>query len=373
MKKTVSVKLFGMLLSVMSLFCSGFTAQAVESTMPLDRYPDDVNPEAATKYVYTEDGEFSKKVGIPIYTWMPVDGPPKAVVIGIHGLTLHGRRFRVLARALAVNKIGFVAMDMRGFGRCRTEKEWSTDKDDKSRVHLEKSYHELEQLAQLVKDKYPNAKLVALGESLGCTFCVRLAGEHKDLVYGIILSAPAVKVNADMFVGGGNIPRGVKAAISPHHNMDLHPFIRNLVSGRKQVTEEMLDDPLITKSLTLGALLSTDSFVDKTSKWGKLTSDKLPVLIIQGRVDKCVAPRHVTDLMSNMPSNDQTLSWKGQFGHIQLETMFLRTEILEALVDWMYSHGAQNQENVAGFEKNIADLGGKVVHYSSPDTVADDR
>jgi alpha-beta hydrolase superfamily lysophospholipase len=134
----------------------------------------------------------------------------------------------------------------------------------------------------------------------------------------------------------------------------------------------MLDDPMITKKLTLGALISTDAFVDHTAKWGKKTSDTLPILIIQGSRDACVSPKHVTDLMANMPSIDQTLSWKGQFGHLQLETQFLRTEILESLIDWMYNHGAENKIEVANFEKSINDLGGVVVKYSAPNTVADD-
>lgn len=373
MTKFLFAKLPSILLSAAALIASSGSAFALESTMPSDKYPDAVKPELAAKYTYSEDGEFSEKIGIPTYEWMPVDGPPKAVIVGVHGLTLHGRRFRVLARALAINKIGFVSFDMRGFGRCNLESKWSNAKNDKSKVHLEKSYEELEQLTKLVKEKYPESKIVLLGESLGCTFCVRLAGEHPDLVYGIVLSAPAVKVNADMVVGAGNLKRGIKAAVSPHHEMDLNPFIRNLVSGRKQVTAEMLDDPLITKRLSLGALISTDSFVDHTAKWGKKTSDRLPVLIIQGSRDACVSPKHVTDLMANMPSNDQTLSWKGQFGHLQLETQFLRTEVLEALVDWMYDHGAENKVNVANFEQNINDLGGSVVRYSAPNTVADDQ
>jgi alpha-beta hydrolase superfamily lysophospholipase len=373
MRTSLFVKVAALLLVFACLMANGYPAFAIESTMPQDKYPDKVNPELAAQYSYKEDGEFSKKIGIPTYEWMPVSGPPKAVVIGVHGLTLHGRRYRVLARALAINQIGFVSFDMRGFGKCRVDSSYSTMKDDKSKVQLEKSYKEVEKLAVLVKEKYPDAKLVILGESLGCTFAVRLAGDHKDIVYGIVLSAPAVKVNADMFAGTGNVARGLKAVVSFHHEMDLHNFIKTLVSGRKQVVAEMLDDPMITKKLSIGALLSVDSFVDKTAKWGKKTSDRLPILIIQGSRDGCVSPKHVTDLMANMPSNDQTLSWKGQFGHLQLETQFVRVEIANALVDWMYDHGTENVVNLETFQKNISELGGAVVKYSAPNTVADDQ
>ena len=63
------------------------------------------------------------------------------IILGIHGLTLHGRRFRVLARTMAINGIGFVSMDMRGFGQCRfdDQKQWSSKDDDKRAINYEKA------------------------------------------------------------------------------------------------------------------------------------------------------------------------------------------------------------------------------------------
>ena len=149
--------------------------KAAESSTP-DK-PEKIQPELAAKYKYTEDGEFSKTLNIPTYEWVPVGAPVKAVVVAIHGLTLHGRLYRVLARSLAANGVVFVALDMRGFGRCKFDDEhkFSTKNDDRTQVNHEKSYEDIEKLVKLVKEKYPDARLVALGESLGCTFCVRLA------------------------------------------------------------------------------------------------------------------------------------------------------------------------------------------------------
>ncbi len=75
---------------------------AGESTMPMPPYTDDVSPELASKYTYIEDGELTKALDIPTYQWMPTSTEPlKAMFLAIHGLTLHGRRFRVLARAFS--------------------------------------------------------------------------------------------------------------------------------------------------------------------------------------------------------------------------------------------------------------------------------
>src|SRR5579883_3189234 len=117
MKNTFWAKAIAFSLGLATSFSFVSVAFAAESTMP-ETFKEQINPALAGRYTYTENGDYTKAVGLPTYEWMPTDGPPKAIVLGIHGLTLHGRRYRVLARALAVNGIGFVAMDMRGFGSC---------------------------------------------------------------------------------------------------------------------------------------------------------------------------------------------------------------------------------------------------------------
>jgi alpha-beta hydrolase superfamily lysophospholipase len=334
-------------------------AIAAESTMP-DPSKEQIKPEWAGKYTYTEDGEYTKSLGIPTYEWAPVGVPPKAIVLGIHGLTLHGRRFRVLARTLAVNGVDFVSMDMRGFGRCGFDekKQFSTADNDRSKVNHEKSYEDIVQLAELIKKKYPDVRLIAMGESLGCTFCVKLAAEHPDLIFGVVLSAPAVHVNKDMYAGKGQIRQGIKAVIRPSHELNMSGFFADLCSNIPEVQNEMIDDPLITKKLPLGALISTDEFVDKTAKWGGKTSPQLSVLILQGSADGCVSPKHVTDLMNAMKSDDQTLAWRGNFGHLQLETTFMRVATVNAIANWLIEHGKDSQVRLQSIQQSIADLGG---------------
>jgi alpha-beta hydrolase superfamily lysophospholipase len=356
LKNTLAV-VFGTLLC---LAPAGIT-EAAESPMPA-QFQEKIQPELAAKYTYTQDGQYTKALNIPTYEWKPVGTPVKAVVLAIHGLTLHGRKFRVLARALASNGIAFVSMDMRGFGRCQgdDQNQFSTAGDDKSKVNHEKSYQDIVQLAKLVKEQYPDVRMAAMGESLGCTFCVRLAAEHPDLVYGVVLSAPAVRVNKAMYAGKGQIRQGLKAVLKRSHELDMSGFFADLCSQRQEVQQELLDDPMVLKRLKLKALASTDTFVAKTAKWGKMTRPELAVLILQGSVDGCVSPKRVTDLMNNMKSDDQTLAWRGNFGHLQLETNYMRVATLDAISNWMIAHGSDSKIKMQRFQQNIADAGGIV-------------
>lgn len=336
-------------------------ALAGECTMPAP-WTDNVSPDLAAKYVYTEDGEYTQALKIPTYQWMPAAGEPKVIFLGIHGLTLHGRRFRVLARSLAVNGAGFISMDMRGFGRCKFDDkhQFSTPDDDRTKVNHHKSYDDIVALANLIRQKYPNTKIVALGESLGCTFCVRLAAEHPELISGVVLSAPAVHLNKDMYAGSGQVVQGVKAALSLHHELDLTGFFTELCSRREDVQREMAEDPMVVKKLTLEALFATDAFCDKTANYGKTTDPSLSVLILQGSADGCVAPKHVTDLMNAMKSDDQCLNWCGNFGHLQLETSFMRAQTISSIANWLNAHSQGRRDLLKSFQQQVVDLGGSL-------------
>src|SRR5271168_324164 len=169
MTNSLFTKIAGAFLALSICFVPLGKANAGESTMP-PGFPEHIDPDLASKYVYTEDGDYTKDLGIPTYEWMPAGRvPPKAIVLGIHGLTLHGRRYRVIARTFAVNGAGFISMDMRGFGASYFGdwQRFSTKDDDRRKVDYEKSYEDIVKLAGMIKQKYPDLRLIVLGESLG--------------------------------------------------------------------------------------------------------------------------------------------------------------------------------------------------------------
>ncbi len=215
MKQTFWHRTAALLLGASLCLTTAGKAFAGESSMP-DSSSEIIKPELAAKYQYIQDGQYTKSLGIPTYEWLPVGAPPKLVVLAIHGLTLHGRTFRVVARTLAVNGAAVVALDMNGFGRCKfdTDNQFSTKDNDRTKVSHEKSYEEIVRLATLIKQNYPNIRLIVMGESLGCTFCVKLAAEHPELVNGVIMSAPAVDLNKDLFGGEGQVRQGLKAVFN---------------------------------------------------------------------------------------------------------------------------------------------------------------
>jgi acylglycerol lipase len=318
------------------------------------------------RYTFVQDGEISKQVHLPTYEWLTKKVPPDGMVLAIHGLTLHGLRYDIVARAFAAdNPIGsyyVLAPDMRGFGRNRNKDHtFCQGKDCKRKVDYTKTVDDMSTIAKLMREKYPGAPLYLMGESLGSSMCLAVAAKHPELVDGLVLSAPAERVNPLMYKDPRIIASGLFAVfIDPKFNMGLNTFMKNLVSNDPNVVKEMMDDPLVPKKMTLAELLKTDHFIARTNKFAKNVKTDLPVLILQGSEDKCVVPDSVAKLAERIPSSDQTMRWMHAHGHLLLETTFLRAATVDAITDWFDSHTPAHKQELGKVRDDIKALGGKM-------------
>lgn len=309
-----------------------------------------------------QDGPLSKQLHIPLYEWSPKNKEPDGMVLAIHGLTLHGKRYEVLGRAFAAEGFYVCAPDMRGFGRCYTDKEqvFAVNGDSKQRVNYEKSFDDIVELAKAMKSAHPNVPLFIMGESLGTAFCIKLAAEHPDLVSGLLLSGPTVKVNPLMVLHPENMLAASWALlIHPRFNMSTSSFVRNLVSNDPDIVQEMLNDPLCRKGLTVSELLRTQRFVKQTLRNASQIKVGMPILVIQGSEDKCMVPHAVTKLMGTVRSSDQTARWLYAHGHLLLETAYLRPATLDSIDVWIREQSPAHVQEMTAIKQEILQVGGK--------------
>jgi hypothetical protein len=64
--------------------------------------------------------------------------------------------------------------------------------------------------------------------------------------------------------------------------------------------------------------------------------------------------------MNNMPSADQTLDWRGNFGHLQLETVFVRIPTIDAVSNWLQDHSLVREARLSEIQHEVAQLGGTI-------------
>jgi alpha-beta hydrolase superfamily lysophospholipase len=278
-------------------------------------------------------------------------------------LTLHGKRFDVLGKAFAIEGFYTCAPDMRGFGRCYSDKDgvFCGDGQNRRKIDMEKSYEEIVALATKLKQKYPEMPLFAMGESLGTSFCIRLSAEHHDLVDGLILSGPTVQVHPLMFLHPSNMAAAAWALfVHPKFKMNTSGFVKNLVSNDPNIINEMLNDPLCRKSLTIADLLNTQAFVKKTLPFASKIKPDQPILVLQGSEDRCMVPEAVTRLSKQIHSADQTVRWLHAHGHLLLETAFLRPATVDALGLWVREHEPAHEQEERELSDEMEKIGARV-------------
>jgi len=307
------------------------------------------------KFAFDRAEDLRSKVGLPVYRWLPVGQPVRAVVLAIHGLTLHATCYEVLARGFAAAGFAFVAPDMRGYGEnAKPDAPAALRKIDN-----ERSYEDIVKLAKALNEQYGELPIAVLGESLGTSFCVRLAGEHHDLVDAIIVAAPTSRVNPLMFFAPRTIGQGVKALFMPGHQMSYSVFFDKLVSNNPEIIEELGADPEVLRRIPLSSLLETTDFVGKTNKWATLIKRDTPVLILQGSRDQAMVPRAVTKLAKNIKSTDQTIRWISGYGHLLLETDYLGPPALDAITDFINDHDDDEAQVRAELYREMKRFGAK--------------
>jgi acylglycerol lipase len=322
-----------------------------------------ITEKSTQRYTFVENGKLSQEVHLPTYEWCTTKAVPDGMVLAIHGLTLHGQSYDILARAFAAdNGLGsyyVVAPDLRGFGRNRTSHQFCQGKDCKEIVDYGKTVDDMAKLAKLMKAKYPGVPLYLLGESLGSTICLATAAKVPEQVDGLVLSGTAVMKNSLMFDEPSSILAVSLSLFDPKHRVRLKAFMEKLVSDNPDIINEMRNDPLIPKQLRLGELIKTDLFTAKTVAFAKKVAPNTPILILQGGEDKCVVPAAAIKLSSHLRTSDQTMRWFYAHGHLLLETAYISPVTIDAMTNWFTSHTPHYEHELQEMRDDLHTLGGK--------------
>jgi len=115
--------------------------------------------------------------------WEPM-GPPRRIVIIVHGYAEHSGRYEHVAEALTAASAVVLAEDHIGHGRSDGERALITDFG-----HV---VDDLETLAGIAAERYGNLPLFLVGHSMGGLLSSRLAQRRPEMVAGLVLCGAVV-------------------------------------------------------------------------------------------------------------------------------------------------------------------------------------
>lgn len=225
-------------------------------------------------------GEFVVQDGasLPFLRWK-TQGPPKAVVIALHGFNDHAASFRLAGPWWAEQGIEVWAYDQRGFGGAPNKGVWTDP---------ELSREDLRTVVALVRARYPDTPIAVAGESMGGAIGITaFASARPPQADRLILLAPAVWgwSSQNPF---NRIGLWTAAHIAPSRLVEPPSFATRRIRATDNVVELLRNgrDPRFILSSRFDALYGLVDLMEEASV--NLAHVRVPTLLAYGASDQIV-------------------------------------------------------------------------------------
>jgi alpha-beta hydrolase superfamily lysophospholipase len=274
---------------------------------------------------------------IPWTKWVDDSVAPKAVLLCIHGLSLHKGTYDAFGKRLAKDGYAVYAIDVRGFG------DWQKD-NAKAPIDLKRSLEDISGVLQSLRRTYPNLPIVILGESMGGAIALHATALYPDLVAGLISSVPA----GDRYgAGGEEVKVGIHAILGGmNKEMNIGTGVVDRATKKEDLREAWGNDPLVRMKLSPHELLEFQSFMDANFEMAKQIKDK-PVLFIQGMNDKLVRPAGTWKLCDSLTTSDHEIVMSKTAEHLIFEEGQFSNQDIGFVEKWVNGHILAGGDNVA--------------------------
>lgn len=271
------------------------------------------------------DSAFTGKHGTRIVydVWTP-ELQPVGILLLVHGLGEHARRYDHVVEALAELGLVVYAPDHRGHGRSGGPRlglpEWSDFTDD------------LHHLAGIARAQHPGLDVYVLGHSMGGTIALDYALNHQDELAGLVLSGPAVQ----LATGTPKVVVAVGKVVGRYvPQLPVEKLEVAAISRDPEVVKAYREDPLVHHGLVPAGIarhlvLTMESFPER------LPSLTLPLLVMHGGADRITDPNGSRLIERHAGSKDLTLHvYDGFYHEIFNEPEADRRKVLADVENWL--------------------------------------
>lgn len=273
----------------------------------------------------TSTGTLTTDDGVELFTqrWIPAESDTlRAAVALVHGHAEHSGRYAHVAGYLNQHAIAVYAYDQRGFGRSEGRRAYVASFD----VLLD----DLALFLDRVRTQMPDGPLFLFGHSMGGAVATLYVLERSDNFAGLILSSPAIEVDADV----PSILRLLSDVIS--RILPILPTIHtpeDLLSRDSNVVDAAKNDPLNYHGRVL-ARTGAEMLQASRRIQRKMSTLALPFLILHGTADQLTDPGGSRALYSQARSSDKTLNlYPGLYHETFNEPE--KEQVLNDIVEWL--------------------------------------
>ena len=215
--------------------------------------------------------------------WL-TDGPPRALVLMIHGIAEHSGRYEEVGAHLAAAGIGAIGIDQRGHGTT-----------EGSKGHVETFEGFLDDVEdQITEMRTVGVPVVLLGHSMGGLVSTAYAISDRPAPDLLVLSGPAL---------GTDVPRWQQTTVSKLAQLSPKlfigpPFDTEVLSRDPEVGKAYNADPLVKPGGSAGLLMNLFSTMHATA--ANVDKLSIPTLCLHGGDDQLV-PTAGSEVLEGLP------------------------------------------------------------------------
>lgn len=247
----------------------------------------------------------------------------RAMVIMVHGLGEHVRRYQHWSERFQKEGIGFIGVDLPGHG-----------KSDGKRGVI-KSYTETSEMIGILMNEYsntfPGVPVFLYGHSLGAGIVLKYVIEKSPQINGVIATSPWLRLS---FAPGKTkiLLARVMKTLFPSF-VQPSGLIPEHLSHDKVVVEAYKNDPLVHDRISASLFYSAESAGVFIS--GNASSLKIPALVIHGSDDMLTSVDASRDFASKTDLA-KFREWDG--GYHELHNEPFRDEVFSFILNWMENY-----------------------------------
>jgi len=255
--------------------------------------------------------------------WLPLV-KPKGVVVHIHGLGEHCRRYRHVAHHINKNGFIFQSLDLRGHGLSSGKRghagslEYLLDDAEQSIISLRKDFQEL--------------PIFMYGHSMGGNIVANyLLRRSSSELKGAIMTSPWFRLAEEIpafQVKLVNMIAGLFPALTLPNGLNV-----NDISSDPEVVEAYVTDPLVHSRIS--ARIMSDLYASGLYAIENAREIDIPVLVMHGDEDKITSYDGSKLFTQNAGSNAVFKSWPGMKHETHNEPD--KDVVLNYIVKWMES------------------------------------
>lgn len=263
---------------------------------------------------------------LPLAVWPAANGPPQAVILGLHGFGDYRKAWEEPAEIWAKAGITTYSYDQRGFGRSPTRGRWPG---------TQALVDDAKAMALLLRAQYPDVPIYLAGESMGGAV-VLVAADQGAEVDGLILAATALRsrdtfgpvANAGLWFIAHTIPWFPNGPTS----IDYMP------TDNPKTLDKLKNDPLMLRAARMDMGYGLIDLMDAARASAEHV--RKPYLMLHGLGDRIVPQEPVRAAIAVMPPRgDSKLAFYKDGYHLLLRDKEGKT-VATDVVAWIADHEA---------------------------------